>query len=250
MRLAVSTSKGFRWIRLRGLPFRHWIAGRAATVRERPATNISRDGRSLTVAARLSRLSGDERGTALIEFILVMYPFLFLLMGVVQMAMLAMGALYVNYANFMALRTASVWYEPKEYGYIGDTEYDLRCKTAAMMALGPLERYAWVQNDAASQAEVLTRLSFDSSVDGGDANLLKGKLSYDFYLWVPFAGRVISGLMKNGVPAGESTRDVIAGESETPLNATPILTLRSRNDFADDGYHRVVIQRRWKYPTS
>ena len=201
----------------------------------------------------------DERGAAFVEFIIALYAFLFVLLGVVQVGLMVCSSLYVNYGNYMALRTAAaVWQEPKEDGLISQSEFNDKCLGAALHALGPVERYHWKHPfDGSAKSNAQSRLHFTcnptSDQFDGKAKGLTGKLEYDCPMIVPFVGRVISALAKHtGQPSAEQENRV--GQNfaydTSAMDRYPTVTLRSNNDLGQGGLprpHPVTIQRRWKY---
>jgi hypothetical protein len=213
-------------------------------------------GARLAIVAR--RFRKDERGTAFLEFILIIYAFLFILMGVVQTGLMVSASFYTNYAAFMAMRTAAVQYEVMEDNFISQNDFETRCKYGALTALGPIERFWWQNELRIDKAqEILSRIRFvyEESSDrfDGRANQLKGRLEYDYRLIVPFVGRVIAGLTQSGVPAADRAgARSFAYDTTTAWNRYPTVKLRSNNDLNPDGspprFHQMVIQRRWKFP--
>lgn len=211
-----------------------------------------------TIRRFFRRLWRNEEGVAFLEFILVLYAFLFLLLGVVQVAMMALASFYTNYGNFMALRTAAVWYEPYQNEFISKGDFEDKCKEGALMAMAPIERYYYKTNSGSAKSNALNRITFiyeeDTSMTDSDgrAAMMKGRLEYDYQLWVPFVGRVISGLQKSGVPQASRTTNAWAYDKEGGGSRYPTVKLRSNNDLntgeSSPRTHKTLLQRRWKFP--
>jgi hypothetical protein len=208
---------------------------------------------------------GDERGAVFVEFIIVLYAFVFILLGVVQTGLMVCGSFYTNYANFMALRTAAVWLEHKEDGIISQDELNGtggKCRLAALRALKPMERYLFKNpTNTGARDRALGRINFILTEGGeafdGESKFIDGRLEYEYPLIVPFVGRVISALAKGtGAPSAENEIRVgrnFAYDVEGIGERYPTVTLRSNNELAQGGSpprpHRMAVQRRWKYTT-
>ena len=183
------------------------------------------------------RLWRNEEGVVFLEFILVLYAFLFVLLGVVQIALMSMASFYTNYGNFMALRTAAVWYEPYQNDFISKSDFESKCKEGALMAMAPIERYYYKTEGFSARSKALNRIKFiyeeDTSITDSDgrAGMMKGRLEYDYQLWVPFVGRVISGLQKAGVPQASRTTNAWTYDTEGAGTRHPTVKLRSNNDL-------------------
>ena len=104
-------------------------------------------------------LLADETGAVFLEFLIVLFPFMFILFGTIQIGLIATASFYTNYANFMALRTAAVRWELKENNIESSSNFNLRCKLAAMAAIQPIEHF-WYKNpfDAGAQLDVANRV--------------------------------------------------------------------------------------------
>ena len=206
-----------------------------------------------------------EEGAALIEFVIVLYPFFFLLLGTIQTALLVTASFYTGYANFMALRTASVHYESMENGLISESDFRRKCEEAALSALGPMEPYWWTnEKDSSSKTHALERINFiykeddEKLVYENKPAFLNGRLEYGYPLIMPFVNRVFSALSKDMTPEeGDyfSRETMYPYETETPENEFPTFTLRSNNDLSENittegppYFHKILIQRRWLYP--
>jgi len=205
----------------------------------------------------------DERGAAFLEFLIVLYAWMLLLFGIIQCGLLAIAAFYVNYANFMALRTASVHYEYYEAGWMSASALRDKCEKAALKALAPLERYYWKKSASlfgSSTSEILNRIRFDyttsgnlPSPDNSKPVYIHGRLTYHFHLIVPFVNQVIYAFGQDytATPPDDSRvmKNVVG--RIPPSRMTPTLRMQSRNNLNSDGgparYHDMVIQRRWRY---
>lgn len=207
------------------------------------------------VLSALRRLRDDDAGAAMLEFILVLYAFLFVLLGVVQVGLMVTASYYTNYANFMAMRAASVYYEAMEDGFISRSDFEQRCEKAALYALGPMERYWWTSGDNDAESRALDRLEFkyeegSDKLQDGRAASLKGRLEYDYRLIVPFVGRVISALGKGmtakpGAPFAYDTEGM--GTRYPTLKLGPNDELSDETSGSPPRYHEILVQRRWQF---
>jgi hypothetical protein len=200
----------------------------------------------------------DESGAVFLEFLIVLFAFMFILFGVIQVALISMASLFANYANFMALRTASVQYELFEDNFISQAALDLRCRATAAAALGPMEAYLYRHpTDITANADLQTRLTFttrtrDPQVNGRPA-VIQGRLQYQYYLIVPFAGNVIAAFgAGQSVPDNPRVMHDFAWQGGNAIRPYPLLRLRTSNDLSTEGggppfFHDMLIQRRWVY---
>jgi hypothetical protein len=144
-----------------------------------------------------------------------------------------------------------------------DLDNEMRC-AAALHALGPMERYYFKhQDDAGARSDALSRIRFfcteATGTYDGRCKAIKGRLEYDYYLIIPFVGRVLSGMANNVGYKPTAEQDNRVGQNfaydTTGLGTTyPKVTLRSNNDLSQDGGdpphpHELAVQRRWKYAT-
>jgi hypothetical protein len=210
----------------------------------------------------------DETGAVFLEFLIVLFSFLFILFGVIQVALIAMASFFTHYANFMALRTAAVQYELFEDDFISESDFENKCRDTAAAALGPMEAYVYHHDfDILAKFWLRQRVNFEYEADagahpggGGPAPkpvVIKGHLEYDYYLIVPFAGNVIAAFGKGkNIPSDERVMQEYAWEGGNQgifgKEPYPLLRLRSNNDLSTEGGapphpHEMLIQRRWNY---
>jgi hypothetical protein len=224
----------------------------------------------------LGRLLREEDGAMFLEFLIVLFPFMFILFGVIQVGLIVMASFYTNYANFMALRTASVWYEMKEDGFISQNELIQKCEETAGAALGPIEPYiyrhyyqpinrftaAGITGEAFVQKLLLRllRVKFnltEGTKVGGKPVTIKGVLDYEYPLVAPFAGGVIAafGKQKHAKSGTDDATNRVMHEFVSELAplylAYPSLVIHSSDDLNPNGSppfpHEMVVQRRWTY---
>lgn len=207
-------------------------------------------------------LARGEEGAAFLEFLIVLYAWMALLFGVIQFGLIAISAFYVNYANFMALRTAAVQYEYYEAGWMSESAFRTQCERAAAKALAPQERFYWKKTASFSGYQtafnqIMARTRFDYTTSGslpdGKPAYIHGRLTYRFHMIAPFVNLVINAFANNPYVQPIDDRRVMQNfVSERPASGMlPTLRMQSRNDLRSDGgpiyYHDMVIQRRWRY---
>lgn len=222
----------------------------------------------------LERFIEDEEGAVFLEFLIVLYAWMCILFGVIQCGLIAIGSFYVNYANFMALRTASVLYEFNEVGWISNSSFNRTCREVGLKALAPLERRYWTAPISAGGVQegldaLMFRTRFVSRVNNSLGTTsdnkplyIQGRFEYDYYLIVPFVNRVIAAFDPSGtdrdVPTGPGSNRVMHefASDNTPQGRFPTFKLRSnnsvpspinRNPGSPPIMHNMIIQRRWKY---
>jgi len=157
------------------------------------------------------RFLRDEQGVVFLEFIIVLFVFFFFIFGTIQLCLASLASMYLNYANFMAMRTYSVQYEEADNGYLSpfsgvpilsdDRALDdagnqvglvQSYTNAAISALGPIEHDFWkyrkekgqdLSNNAMQIATWLSDVPFVAiSGDGFSEEYL----SLWFRLWFKF----------------------------------------------------------------
>jgi Flp pilus assembly pilin Flp len=138
----------------------------------------------------LFRFVRDENGQAMTEFVIIMPLLLFLVMGIVQFALNAMGSYVLTLGNFYAMRSASVTMEYEDLGISGFSTEDDSTSTARYM-MSP----AWlVKGDPALTVEAVLSISVTNERDG---NNVTTQTEFDFPMVIPIARNVI-GVAVNG----------------------------------------------------
>ncbi len=206
----------------------------------------------------MQRFQSDEEGAVFLEFLIVLYAWMFVLFGVIQVGLIVIASFYVNYANFMALRTAAVHYELYEATWESKSKFDNTCRDAAVAALAPIERFYWKNpySGFMSWINAQNRTTFTWRTTGGSPpTIIEGSLSYRFFLVVPFVNRVIAAFDPTGSDLDPPNRDRNMenfASDNTPWGKYPTLNLRSNNSVDNQTgtpplFHQMIIQRRWRY---
>ncbi len=192
----------------------------------------------------------DETGAVFLEFIIVLFAWMFILFGVLQIGLIAIGAYYVNYANFMALRTAAVQYEYVEYGWINNREFRNLCEAQAAKSLAPLEPKLWKTQAMLPELDrdLRRRLRFHYIPT---EPYMSGGLEYDFYMVIPFANYVIAAFDRRPPVSQSNSRRVMRNFQFVSSRTFPTIKLRSHNTVSGTNsipaMHKMLIQRRWRY---
>jgi hypothetical protein len=196
----------------------------------------------------------DEQGAVMLEFLIVLFAWMFLLFGVIQIGLIAIASYYVNYANFMALRTASVHYEYVDYGWINYRQFRNICEHQAAISLTPMEPKRWREASRGIppqvNADFMRRVRFVPSPYIPNARTMRGLLEYDYYLIVPFANYVIAAFDSTPPLTATQERRVMQNFRTESAPTFPTIRLRSNNNAdpgGPPGFHDIVIQRRWRY---
>jgi len=207
----------------------------------------------------------SQRGQSLVEFCVVVPTFLFLVLMILQAALIYRAKSTLDYATFQAARAGAV-----EQARVSAMRNALAGGMTPLFATSTgagevIEARARAQLDmtAFARIEVLSptraawsryrerqydgryalpndSLAFrDAGIDGGsgvsvqDANILKIKVTYRYPLIVPFVDRVIVGL-SDLVSEGESYRpvsmmvvDPISGHRRLPIVSTAVVRMQS-----------------------
>ena len=186
----------------------------------------------------------------MLEFVIVLFAWMFILFSVIQVGLIAIGAYYVNYANFMALRTAAVQYEYVSYDWINERQFKDLCESQAMKSLAPLEPRTWRTQNMPPDAnrDFRQRVRFHNQRRGA---FMRGALEYDYYMVVPFANYVIAAFDSRPPVSNTNEVRVMRNFRSVATPTYPTIKLRSHNGVSGSGnvpeMHRMLIQRRWRY---
>lgn len=216
---------------------------------------------------RFRRRHGARRqqGQSLVEFCVVVPTFLFLVLVILQAALIYRAKSTLDYATFQAARAGAVaqarvssmrnalagGMTPLYATSTGASEV-IQARARAQLDVGTFSRIEVLSPTRAAWSRYRERqydgryalpndsLAFrDASIDGGsgvsvqDANILKIKVTYHYPLIVPFVDRVIVGL-SDLVSEGESYRplsmmvvDPTSGHRRLPIVSTAVVRMQS-----------------------
>jgi hypothetical protein len=208
---------------------------------------------------RLIMLARDEQGAVMLEFIIVLYVFLFLLLGILQFGLLGIASYYVNYSNYMACRTAAVHLDQMENGVITKQLFNGKILEQAALSLGPLEPQLWKDpTNTTKLHDVKKRIQFYwrnggtaiSQPDGTVQKGLRGRLEYRYYLVVPFMNGLIAAFQHSFSSQDDQWvfEKAQSGEPYPSITLTSNFDLTIRTASESPPYdHPMNISRRWVY---
>jgi Flp pilus assembly pilin Flp len=178
---------------------------RPAPARRRRRRN---SGEAPDFGRAVNRFIKDEDGQSMVEFVIVMPLFLFLVLAIIQFMLIANAAYFVNYANFMAMRTAVAHYEMSTVGKVMPSgkvnkKIPAKVKTEANntlrycllpIAYFPGDKFnslAWL-----CLARFKMKLAPKTQLQGqpdptGAADFIHGHTKYEYPMMIPLAKNVI-----------------------------------------------------------
>lgn len=234
---------------------------------------VELERRRRRMVLRFLRLGKEEEGAVMVEFIIVAPLFLFVVLGILQLMGVAHTSAILQYANYRALRTGIVHYEPIMQGWgpyarMDPTQREAllieRMQLSAEQSLGPIYQPLAGYEDLARAADRPIRHAptpvLDVRMDVGvievvesSPNLphwLTSQLHVDVGMPYPFVGRAIEtlhlGLSNLETPGDFASRGfhpaarTADAPADRPNRAMAWITLSSdsrldtRKSFADE----------------
>jgi hypothetical protein len=195
----------------------------------------------------------DERGAVFLEFLIVLYAWMLLLFGVIQVGLIAIAAYYLNYGHFMAMRTASATVQWIDHGFVSESQWKRMAADQAAQSMGPLHRYFWVNNDFSSLQTEKNYTNFIATREktGSVVTTIRGQTTYEYPLIVPFVNFVIAAFQENMTPLNENRVMQNVATYVPPSGGMPRLRMKSRNSIPDPGddpeFNEILAQWRWRY---
>ncbi|MBR0458894.1 MAG: pilus assembly protein [Victivallales bacterium] len=157
----------------------------------------------------------DDKGTALMEFVLVMPLFVFMIFCIIQLALVCMAKQLLHYAAFSAARAAIV-YHPSEYSQNGvfymsnGVAHQAACTAMSWMAQlpggpSPLNIPGWGDVPGSGFAFNQVFIDPDNSAILPDVPAVKVTVEFYYPLHIPFAGAIIGYFNNDGKVDGKWT---------------------------------------------
>ena len=164
-----------------------------------------------------SKHIGDDTGTALMEFVLVMPIFVFMVFCIIQLSLVCMAKQLTHYAAYSAARAAIV-YHPSEYSSDGVFHTDRgvvhRAACTALSWLGQLpggpDRLnvpGWGEVPGSGYISQQVAIEPENSEILKDVPAVKVTVAFRFPLHIPFAGNIIGYF--NGGGSAEGNWDLV-----------------------------------------
>jgi len=195
----------------------------------------------------------DERGAVFLEFLIVLYAWMLLLFGVIQVGLIAIAAYYLNYGHFMAMRTASATVQWIDHGFVSESQWKRMAADQAAKSMGPLHRHFWVNNNTSSLQTEKNYTQFEATRErsGDVVTKISGQTTYQYPLIVPFVNFVIAAFQENMDPPDENRVMQNVATYVPPAGGMPRLRMKSRNGLSEGGgnseNHEILAQWRWRY---
>jgi len=227
----------------------------------------------------VDRFVDDQDGQSMVEFVVVLPVFLFLVMGIVQFMMITNAAYMLNYGNFMAMRTAVANWEmstvgrkdiqPGGGGAAAALPSNVRseAKKTLQYCLLPV---AYFKGDKITSLIFLNLAAPKMELGReGNANLnqnwLESFSEYRYPLMIPLANSIIYAITKGARGSTTYYADALTTDPRREVlgiklpNIDPYLIafdrktilLKTSSNVAGTGAnikefpHRMIIQRRW-----
>ena len=191
---------------------------------------------------RKSDILGDDNGTALMEFVLVMPIFVFMIFCIIQLALVCMAKQMTHYAAYSAARAAIVYhpedscFEDGQFRMSNGVAHRAACTALAWMCQMPgepdrLHVPGW--GDVPGSGMMAYQVAIDDlqSVMLEDVPAVKVTVQFIYPLLIPFAGQLIAYFhMQNNTgahwtQAGALPPDMLETMGHTKIRGTPCIFL-------------------------